>query len=448
MQKNRAVSNAAWIISCRIIQALLNLVVNMLSARYLGPSNYGLISYAASVVAFVVPVMQLGLRSTLVQEIIDRPDREGEVLGTSLALTAVSSLACMVGVFAFSVVANPGEPVTWWVCGLYSVSLLFQATEMIQYWFQAKLISKYISLTSLGAYIVVSAYKIWLLITQKSVLWFAVANSIDFFLISATLFLLYHRFSAQRLSVSPKLAGALLKKSGFFIISGLMVTIFAQTDRLMLKAMMDETAVGIYSAAVTAAGMTSFLFAAIIDSVRPTVFEGSKISKEVCESRIVTCYSIIIYLSLAQSVVFTVLAGLIIRILFGADYAASANVLRVVTWYTTFSYMGPVRNIWMLLENKQKYLWMVNLIGAAANVVLNLCLIPFMGIMGAAVASVITQFVTNFLIGYVLKGIRYNNTLILRGLSPKPMLRALGVALRQFRAGFRQRLGKNNQDRG
>ncbi len=432
MGKNKAVANAAWIISCRIVQALLNLVVNMLSARYLGPSNYGLISYAASVVAFVVPVMQLGLRSTLVQEIIDRPEQEGRVLGTSLVLTGISSLACIVGVFSFSVIANPGEPVTWYVCGLYSLSLLFQAAEMIQYWFQAKLISKYISLTSLGAYVAVSAYKIWLLVTQKSVLWFAVSNSIDFFLIAATLLLFYRRLSPQRLVFSPELVKALLRKSRFFIISGLMVNIFAQTDRLMLKAMLDERAVGIYSAAVTAAGMTSFLFAAIIDSVRPTVFEGSKISKEVCERRIVTCYSIIIYLSLTQSVVFTLLSSLIIRILFGADYADSAAVLRIVTWYTTFSYMGPIRNIWMLLENKQNYLWRVNLIGAGSNVVLNLALIPFWGVMGAAVASVITQFVTNFLIGYVLKEIRYNNTLLIRGLSPKPALRALRSALRQF----------------
>lgn len=68
--KNKVIQNASWIILCKIVQAVLNLVVTMLTARYLGPSNYGLISYAASLVAFAVPVMELGLRNTLVQEFV------------------------------------------------------------------------------------------------------------------------------------------------------------------------------------------------------------------------------------------------------------------------------------------------------------------------------------------------------------------------------------------
>ena len=74
MFKNKTVQNAKWIIGCKIVQSLLQLVVGMLSARYLGPSNYGLISYAASVVAFMVPVMQLGMSATLVQEYLNTPE--------------------------------------------------------------------------------------------------------------------------------------------------------------------------------------------------------------------------------------------------------------------------------------------------------------------------------------------------------------------------------------
>ena len=101
--------NAAWIIGCRILQSLLQLVVGMLSARYLGPSNYGLISYAASVVAFVVPVMQLGMRSTLVQEYVVSPEREGQIMGTSLGLSLLSGAACMVGVTCFAAAASSAK---------------------------------------------------------------------------------------------------------------------------------------------------------------------------------------------------------------------------------------------------------------------------------------------------------------------------------------------------
>ena len=79
MQTNKVIKNATWIVVCRVIQAVLSLVVSMLTARYLGPSNYGIINYAAAVVAFVVPIMQLGFRNTLVNEFVKRPEKEGAV---------------------------------------------------------------------------------------------------------------------------------------------------------------------------------------------------------------------------------------------------------------------------------------------------------------------------------------------------------------------------------
>ena len=52
------------------------------------------------------------------------------------------------------------------------------------------------------------------------------------------------------------------------------------------------------------------------------------------------------------------------------------------------------------------------------NVLLNLCLIPLWGAVGAAVASVITQFFTNIVVGYLCKPISGNNRLMVKGLNP------------------------------
>ena len=420
-KRNSTTKNAAWIISCKIVQSLLGMVVSMLSARYLGPSNYGLISYAASIAAFVLPIVQLGFRSTLVSEVIDHPDREGEIVGTALFFNMLSSIACIVGVLGFVYVANPGEPVTFIVCALYSISLLAQALEMICYWFQAKMISQYTSLTGLAAYIIVTIYKIYLLIAEKNVYWFAISYVLDYFIIAIVLIFFYYRLSNQRLKVSFQRFRKMFARSKYFIVSSLMVTVFAQTDKIMLKAMLSEEAVGIYSAAVTCAGITSFVFSAIIDSFRPTVFEKKKDSKEAYEKSLILCYSVIIYLSLAQSLVCTVFSKIIIQVLYGADYAASATVLGLVVWYTTFSYLGPIRNIWILAENKQKYLWVINFSGAMTNIILNAVLIPFIGVMGAALASLITQMFTNVVIGFIMKPIRYNNRLMLKGCNPRPL---------------------------
>ena len=169
----KSVKNAVWIITCKVVQSLLSIIVTMLTARYFGPSNYGLISYASSIVAFVSPIMKLGFTTTLVQEFVDNPEEEGRILGTALCMNLISAVICMFGVIVFVSIVNEGERETLIVCALYSVNLIFQALEMTQYWFQAKLLSKYTSVTMLFAYIVVSVYRIFLLITDKGVYWFA-----------------------------------------------------------------------------------------------------------------------------------------------------------------------------------------------------------------------------------------------------------------------------------
>ncbi len=422
---NRVAKNAVWIIGGKIAQSVLALIINMLTARYLGPSNFGLITYASSLVAFVLPIMQLGFSNVLVQEIVNKPEREGKVLGTAIFLSLLSSICCIIGVTSFAFAVNPDETETIVVCLLYSFILIFQAIDHIEFWYQAKLLSKYSSIISLISYVAVSAYKVFLLVTAKSVYWFALSNALDYAFISIGGVILYRKLGGQRLSFSISIGKQMFSKSKHYILSSMMVTIFAQTDKIMIKMMMNESATGYYGAAVACAGMTSFVFAAIIDSFRPSVFEGQKVGEGVFSYRLTMLYSIIIYLSLAQSVVMSVMSKLIIFILYGEAYYPAVDALRIVVWYTTFSYMGSVRNIWILTNEKQKYLWKINLFGAVANVILNYILIPLIGINGAAVASLLTQFFTNVIVGYIIKPIRPNNKLIVESLKPHYLLDAL-----------------------
>ena len=415
---NKVIRNASWIIICRVVQAVLALIISMITARYLGPSNFGLLNYAISLVAFVLPVMRLGLSSILVQEFVSEPEKEGETLGTSLLLSFVSSLVCVAGVNFFVSLTNAGEKDTILVCALYSTVLVFQVFEMINYWFQARLMAKYSSIVALIAYSVVSIYKIYLLVTQKSIYWFSVANTLDYLIIAIGLFILYKKKGDQKLSFNSARAKRMLSISKYYIISDLMVVVFAQTDRVMLKAMIGNAATGYYSAAITCAAMTQFVFVAIIDSMRPAILEGKKASEEIYLLNLSRLFSVITYLSLAQCIGMTGLAPVIIHVLYGPQYEASISALQIVVWYTTFSYLGAARNIWILAEGKQKYLWQINLFGALANVALNAVLIQKLGVNGAALASLITQFLTNVVTGYIFPPIRGVNRVLIKGFDP------------------------------
>ena len=422
MLKNKVIKNASWIIASRIVQALLALVISMLTARYLGPSNYGIINYAASIVAFVMPLMHLGVNSVLVQELVRNPDDEGRIIGTATAMTFLSSLLCIGGTVAFAAIANPGETETIVVCALYSILLIFQSLDMVRYWFQSKYLSKYTSIISLAAYTVVSIYKIYLLATGKSIYWFVVSNALEYAIISICSIYLYKQKGTQKLGFSKTIGRRLLSTGKYYIISELMVTVFVQTDRIMLKGMLNSEATGFYSAAVTCATITQFVFAAILDSSRPAILESKKKSEEAFERNMKRLYSIVIYFSLAQSLAISLFAPLIIHILYGNSYAPASTALRIVVWYTTFSYLGAARNIWILAEGQQKHLLSVNMLGALANVVVNFMLIPVLGISGAAIASLVTQFFTNFVTGYIIKPLRSNNKLMVESLNPRYLI--------------------------
>ena len=418
MNEKKVIDNAKWIVVCKLAQAILQLVVGMISARYLGPSNYGLINYAASVVAFAVPVMRLGFDATLVREYVEFPEQEGKIAGTSIVINLISGVACTIAVICFSVVSNVNDRTTIFVCGLYSLSLIFAAAEMIQYWFQYKLLSKYSSVIMLGAYFAVSAYKIFLLITQKSVFWFAITHSIEYGLIALCLLIVYYK-KGGRLHFSWILGKRMLKNSKHYILAALMLVVIQNTDHIMLTLMIGKEENGFYSAAITAAGIFQFVYSAIIDSYRPVILANKKDKSSEYALNMTRLYSITLYLSLAQSLVFTICGKIIIGVLYGADYAASVPIFEVLVWFLAFAVMGSVRNVWILAEQKQKYLWVINLSGALLNVLLNYLLINSFGACGAALASLATQIFSNFILGFIWKPLRENNKLILESLRPR-----------------------------
>ena len=418
---SKVVKNASWIVGCKIIQSILSFIVTMLTARFLGPSNYGVVSYAASIVAFITPVVQLGLANIQVQELVNNKQIDGKIVGTTLGLSAFSAAFCYIGIVAFSMIASASETETIIVCALYGFVLFFQGAELLQYWFQANYLSKHASIVSLIAFFLVTIYRVVLLILQAEVYLFAVVNALDFFLILVALLFVYKRLGGGKLSFSLSLGLKMLAKSRYYIIANMMVVVFSQTDRIMLKLMVNDAATGVYSAAMSCAGLANFVFIAIIDSFRPIIFEDYKVSREKFEQRVAQLYTVIVYLSLAECIVVSVLSEYIVKVVYGSAYLDAILPLRVGVWYSTFSFIGNVRNIWILAEEKQRWIWIINSFGAVFNIAANIVLIPISGAVGAAVATLVTQVFTNVVVSYLIPDIRPNTRLMLRGITPKKL---------------------------
>lgn len=417
LSDKKVFNNMSWIIICKIIQSFLGLIINRFTANYLGTENFGALNYAITVTTFVLPIAQLGLSAVIVQEVVTKDGKDGEILGSAIFMSFISSILCYVLILIYVKKINVNEIETIVCCATYGLSLFAQAFQLIVYWFQAKLLSKYISIVSIIAYLITSIYKIVLLVCKADLWLFALSYSIDFCVISILGFYLYKKRCIFRFKIKMNIIKELFKSGRHFIISGLMVTIFAQTDKLMLKQMMGNYEIGVYSAAFSCASSFSFVFVAMIDSFRPVIFECRESDSVLFEKNMKTMFSVLIYSSLFMGILFCIFSKIIVHLLFGLNYLEAAPILCVVVWHTMFSYIGSCRDMWILANGKQNLLWILNLIGALINCLLNYFFIKKFGVIGAAWASVISQFFMYMGLGFVFRPIRRCTQLLLQSLN-------------------------------
>ena len=392
--------------------------MSLFTMRYLGPDNYGLISYASAYTGLLSSFSSLGINSVIVKEFVDRPNEEGSILGTSLGLRIASSLFSAMTIMCVSFLLDSNEPETWKVVALYSFGAVMNAFEVFNHWFQSQLQSKKTEIASMCAYAVMSGYKILLLVLNKPVTYFALATAVDYAVIAAILLFFYFKDKRGKLCFSWTYGKLLLSKSHHYILTGLMVSIYAQTDKLMLKQMIGERETGYYTTAVTLNGMWCFVLGAIINSMNPIIMQSHSNDKEKYDKLNKLQYSLVIYISAAAAIMYTVLGGWMIRILYGKAYLPAIGPLRILAWQTAFSYLGVARNTWIVCENKQKYLKYIYISAMLANVVLNYLWIPKYAAEGAAFASLITQIITVYIVPFLIPELRENARMMKAALFP------------------------------
>ena len=210
-----------------------------------------------------------------------------------------------------------------------------------------------------------------------------------------------------------------MSASSSYIVSGLMVSVYATTDKLMLERMLGTDSVAFYTTAVSISTAWTFLLEAVVDSMYPSVVQAHGKDRSLFERRNRQLYALVLYASIGVSLVICLLSRPIIGILYGEAYLPSVAPLRIVVWYTAFSYLGVARNAWMVCENRQKYLKYLYISAAAINVVLNFALLPLWGAAGAALASLLTQIMTTVGLPALIKPLRPNAKLMLEALALK-----------------------------
>lgn len=405
MENKRILKNASWIVMGRLFQMVLSLLTGIITARYLGPSNYGLINYSASYIAFFSAICTLGLDSIIVNEVIEHSENEEEIVSTIVFLRVLAGAVSIVLVQGVVIFTNPNQEILYNVNLIQSLQLLFAAFNTFSYWLQSRLESKITSLVQSFAYFVVFIYKVVILIARKSVIWFAMSNTLDLIIIAVILFAIYLK-KGKRFKLDLKLVKPLIDKGKPFLFSAVMLVVYQQTDKLMLGKMLNTSAVGLYSAALRLCDIYAFIPVAIIDTLRPVIVSEKKKSNIQYGNRLIQAYGSLIWISLMCCSFVSVFSKLGMLLVYGESYIEASKTLTIAIWYTGFSYIGGINNIWLICENKQRYVAVTTFVGAISNVLMNAVLVPAWGINGAALATLFTQVFSNIVLCFFIEDMR------------------------------------------
>lgn len=405
-----------WLLGGKIVNMILSFFVSLATARYLGPDNFGSINYVAAYVSFFSSITSLGLSVIVIKEISMGKEDDNEVIWTGILMRFLTAVFSTIAVIALVSITDKSDPLMIKIAILESIAILASAFDTFMYWFQGKLLGKYTSIASVVAYIGMSLYRIYLLANNADILWFAFATSVDTLLLSLILMLCYVRENGFHPKVSIRLGKSLMKQSYHYMISGLIAILYSKIDQIMLKQMLDTYSVGLYTAALTIAGLWGMIPSAFIQSVSPILYKNAEENRGMFYKRLRQSYAGIWLLNICWSLGVSIFSYWVIYLLYGKAYLGARGALVIVVWYTGITSIGSLTQVYLATENKNKYVNYFALAGLVTDVVLNALLIPRMGILGAAIATLVTYTVIHIVMPLAIKDTRDAGRLIIQGM--------------------------------
>ena len=139
----QAIDNSGWLLFDKALRMGINLVISVLMARKLGPTQYGQLSYAFSLVALFSPIAALGLEGIVVRNLIMGKDPPSLILGNAIILRLIGSILAIF-LSNFTIIwIEPTNSLTRELVLFASLGFIFQCSDVFEMWFQSKVESKY-----------------------------------------------------------------------------------------------------------------------------------------------------------------------------------------------------------------------------------------------------------------------------------------------------------------
>ena len=392
-------ANTAWLMGEKVLRMFMGLFVGIWVARYLGPEQFGLLSYAQSFVFLFTAIATLGLDSIVVRELVKDNSQRNVLLGTAFTLKLIGSL-CILPLLWLGVQFTSNDSYTNLLIFIIASGTIFQSFNVIDFYYQSSVLSKYVAFANTITLAISSIIKIVLILNEASLLAFAIVGVFDTIILSLGLIYFYWQkthHSLREWQFDKVVATRLLADSWPLILSSVMISLYMKIDQVMIKEMLDNNAVGQYAAAVRISEAWYFLPMAICNSVFPAIINAKKVSETLYYQRLKRLYFVMVWLGVAVALPMTFMSDWIISLLYGSAYIQAGQILMIHIWAGIFVGLGVASSAWINIEKLMLISMFRTAFGLIINISLNYLLIISVGIIGAATATLLSQICASYL---------------------------------------------------
>ena len=421
--------NTNWLFLEKALRIISVLFVEIWIAKFLGPADYGLLSYAISYAGLFLIIAPLGSETIIVRDLVKGIVQPNDILTTSIILRLLGAIATLILLYIFVnyIFVNTEAKVLIYII---SILVLFQVTNVIDSYFQSKVQSKFVVYAKMISLSITSLVRIMLIIYDASLTSFAIAILVEGIILSMLLVFFYSKkgLRIDSWKINKNYASSLLKDGLPLLLSGFVVLVYMRIDQIMIDFMINNVAVGQYAAAVRLSEAWYFLPLVISSSLFPAIINAKKNNLQEYKDRMRKLYSFLILVAYIVVIPVTLMSELIIDFLYGVAYAEASSVLVIHVWTSLFVFLAISSGKYMIAEGMTKKILYRHITGMIINIIGNIILIPYLGIKGAAVSTLIAWLVSGYLYDFFDKDLRetfYDKTKALL------LLGYIGLALRK-----------------
>ena len=395
---NKALINTAWILGEKVMLALAGIFITVYVARYLGPSEFGLISLALAIVALITPMVKMGGDNVVFNRLARNRQSGLLLMAASTRVRAINFviICTLLTIGAWFYFDTPKQ------MAVFSIIIwgsFFTTNEIYSVFFNSSLDSKFNTVAQNIALGVGVALKFAFIKLGATVGFFAAANIIQW---AVSYFIKQHLFRKKTRDIAHTFKARSRRHSRHIVqvgvplaISSLSIALYTRTDQIMLGSMIDETHVGWYSAALTLSQGWMMFPMALMTSWMVGINQANRGNDAALfEHRIRRLFLGVFAVAIIPAIIMGVFREPIIELLYGEEYAPAASVLGVTVISSVFSVLGTSAFNVITVMGGYSFLLKKMLFVSALNIVLNYLLIPQYGLVGAAMSTLIAEILS------------------------------------------------------